>query len=281
LTQLNFSLPETIRLAWVSDGVRNLREPVIRKVRKAWAEIEWRAVCSEVRRCALAQVSEQDMECLAAASKTSGLKTIPLRVEERSNPDDVASLLFHVAIGKKRDASEFKSAWIRRDHDAMGELLGYPPCCRRFYHRIFAEERLTDPMWAIAQGSESSRKEADSIVLSGPPLLNLLLRSLGLRAIPHFPCSMECPGSVALANHLMDTGRSLGFSDEVNWLQEMLAWPVEWTALHGIAEIRTPIVKICTRTDATAGKRTIRWVGVGYPPDGVRGAAFPFKHPHE
>jgi hypothetical protein len=28
MTQLNFKLPEAVRLAWVSDGVRNLRQPI-------------------------------------------------------------------------------------------------------------------------------------------------------------------------------------------------------------------------------------------------------------
>jgi hypothetical protein len=88
---------------------------------------------------------------------------------------------------------------------------------------------------------------------------------------------MDCADSLALANQFIDLGKSLHFSGEIDWLNEMLSWPVEWSALHGIAEIRTPIVKISTSTDATAEKFTIRWIGKGYPPDGARGLAFPFK----
>lgn len=277
VTRLKFSLPETIRLAWVSDGVRILREPIIRKVRRAWREIDWRAVCQGVRRCSLAQVSGEDIADLQSAVTKSGMQAALLRVEERGGQSGRAALLLRVAIGRKRDVSEFKAAWIGHDHEAMGALLGYPACCRRFYQRVFVEERLTDPVWAMAQGSEGARKQADSVDLSGPPLLNLLLRSVGVRAVPHFPCSVDCEESSAFAGRLMETGRSIGFADEVAWLEDMLCWPAEWTALHGTAEIRTPIVKICTRTDATAGKLTIRWLGKVYPPDGVRGTAFPYK----
>lgn len=277
MTRLDFRLPETVRLAWVSDEVRNLRQPMMRKVARAWAEMEWRSVPAHLRRCALCLVSSADFVNLAAQVAQCGLKAMPMRVEETSGLPGSATMLLHVVVARKRDAAEFKSAWIRGSSDAMGDLLGYPPCCRQFFQRIFVEQRITDPLWSIAQASALSRREDNSVVLSGPPLLNLLLRSIGLRAIPHFPCSMDCPHSLALANRFMDLGKSLGFSDEIQGLHEMLSWPAEWSALHGIAEIRTPIVKISTTTDATAEKRIIQWIGKGYPPGGARGLAFPFQ----
>ncbi len=277
MTRLDFRLPETIRLAWVSDDVRSLRQPMMRKIARAWAEVEWRSVSAHLRRCALCLVSSADFVNLAAQAASCGLKAMPLRVEETRSIPGPATMMLHVVIVKKRDAREFKSAWIGGNSEAMGDLLGYPPCCRQFFQRIFVEQHFTDPVWAIAQASRLSRREDGSIVLSGPPLLNLLLRSIGLRAIPHFPCSMDCTDSLALAERFMDLGKSLGYSDEIQGLNEMLSWPAEWSALHGIAEIRTPIVKISTSTDATAEKFTIRWIGDGYPPDGARGLAFPFK----
>ena len=277
MTRLEFRIPETIRLAWVSDDARSLRQPMIRKIARAWAEVEWRSVSAHLRRCALCLVSSTDFVTLAAQAAGCGLKAMPLRVEETRSFPGPTTMMLHVVIAKKRDAKEFKSAWIGGNSEAMGDLLGYPPCCRQFFQRIFVEQRLADPVWAIAQASRLSRRDDDSIILSGPPLLNLLLRSLGLRAIPHFPCSMDCLDSVALANRFMDLGKSLGYADEIQLLKEMLSWPAEWSALHGIAEIRTPIVKISTSTDATAEKLIIRWIGDGYPPDGAQGLAFPFK----
>jgi hypothetical protein len=62
----------------------------------------------------------------------------------------------------------------------------------------------------------------------------------------------------------------------MDWLDEVLAWPVEWSALHGIAEIRTPIAKVAMQTDATASKYTIQYPGRGYPREGARGLVFPY-----
>jgi hypothetical protein len=183
MTRLNFKLPEAVRLAWVSDEVRTLRRPMIQKVARAWAEMEWRSVDAHLRRCALCLVSSDDMVSLDSEAAKSGLKAVPLRVEETRSFPGPATMMLHVVVAKKRDAAEFKSAWIRRDFDAIGELLGYPSCCRQFFQRIFIEQQLNDPIWSIAQASKLSRCNGDSIVLSGPPLLNLLLRSIGLRAI--------------------------------------------------------------------------------------------------
>ena len=33
-------------------------------------------------------------------------------------------------------------------------------------------------------------------------------------------------------------------SEVVSWLMEMLSWNVQWSALHGIAEIKTPVFPI-------------------------------------
>jgi hypothetical protein len=59
----------------------------------------------------------------------------------------------------------------------------------------------------------------------------------------------------------------------------VLSWPVEWSGLHGIAEIKTPVLKISARTDATAEKYTVRWSGTGYPDEGATGLRFPYRAP--
>jgi hypothetical protein len=72
-------------------------------------------------------------------------------------------------------------------------------------------------------------------------------------------------------------GNFMGFGQEMEWLQSILSWPVEWTALHGIAELKTPILKVISNTDATGNKLRIRWKGHAYPPEGEHGTAFPYQ----
>jgi hypothetical protein len=65
----------------------------------------------------------------------------------------------------------------------------------------------------------------------------------------------------------------------MDWLLEILSWPVEWSALHGIAEIKTPVLKVCTRTDATPSKYVVRRQGDAYPEEGAKGLTFAYRLP--
>ena len=115
------------------------------------------------------------------------------------------------------------------------------------------------------------------MVASGPPLLNPVWYSVGTRAIAHWPCSLDCRKSEQLGMQFLDLGRSLGFTEEVECLMELLDWPVEWSALHGIAEIRTPVVKIAGRNDPTTERYVVRWMERAFPPTERAGLAFPYS----
>ena len=281
LKRLNFTLPTFLRIAWVSEEVRNVYEPKIRSIAQAWSEIEWRSVPAGIRQSALCVVYADFYETFCAKVVACGLEILPLRVEERSTSQRSApgkQVLLHVFVGKRKNAKAFKSAWIRRDSDRLGELLGYPECCREFIRRCRANDGLADMTWPIAGNTKDAKRKDRTIVVSGSPLLNILLRRVNVRALPHLPCRFDCPNSQALANQWTDLGRSLGFREEMEWLTDILSWPAEWSALHGIAEIRSPILKACacTQTDATAQKYAVRWLGNTYPANAPRGVVFPY-----
>ena len=69
---------------------------------------------------------------------------------------------------------------------------------------------------------------------------NILLRWVGPRIVFHLPCSFDCRPTVELADKFTQIARDAGFHQEMDWLEEMLSWHVEWSALNGIAEIMTP-----------------------------------------
>jgi hypothetical protein len=75
---------------------------------------------------------------------------------------------------------------------------------------------------------------------------------------------------------LLTVSEQAGYSEEVGWIKQILSWPVEWSALHGIAEVKSPIIKIATRTDSTASKYVVRWTGTDYPDEGAVGLRFPY-----
>jgi len=97
--------------------------------------------------------------------------------------------------------------------------------------------------------------------------------------VPHLPCRFDCPATVALADQLIAVGRDGGFGHEMDWLMEMLSWPVEWSALHGIAEIKTPVLKVSAQTDATAVRYVVRRKGDDHPSAAGKGLSLPYRAP--
>jgi hypothetical protein len=182
-----------------------------------------------------------------------------------------------VVLGRAPDVATFQRAWVANDHDCMGDLLGYPPCCRQAYARRDAGSHSLDPTWPIFVDTIRATGQDPQSPVSAPPVSNMLWRQLGLRAIPHLPCRFDCPKTGELGLRFLDAAGQAGFHDEAGWLEEILSWPVQWSALHGIAEIKTPVLKMSARTDATGNKLTVRWEGSRYPEEGPIGVAFPYK----
>lgn len=287
-SRLSFRLPDFTRYSWVSDKARSVWELRIQSILSSWTEIEWRSVAEGKRSCTLRMVSPEELITLAPQMARHGLSILPLSMQGVS-PQPYSNttieyragepFTYHAVIGLPRDTAKFHEAYQSGVQDTIGYLLGYPDCCRNFFQRVWVEEQRIDTTWSMATNTEEREQTDLTCKVSGLPGANILLRWLGIRAVPHLPCSFSCMATVEQANHYMDLGRQLGYEAEMDWLEEMLAWPVEWSALHGIAEIKTPVVKIASCTDATAEKCTVQRLGTSYPAEGAQGLVFPYRIP--
>jgi hypothetical protein len=152
-------------------------------------------------------------------------------------------------------------------------------CCFEFFRRFWIEQGYRDTTWpaAAATGVAVIGQFESSVEINTPPETNVLCRWLGARAVPHLPCTFDCRESVVLARALLNVGVQSGFDGEVQWLLQILRWPVEWSALNGIAEIKTPIAKVSAATETTSTKYVVRRVGDGYPAEGATGITFPYS----
>jgi hypothetical protein len=106
------------------------------------------------------------------------------------------------------------------------------------------------------------------------------LRPLGIDLLGYLPCSFDCEESQRLGSARLVLGRETGMVEAIAWLEAMLDWPAEWSALHGIAELKTAILKTAYNTDFTARKVTVRYHGRALAADGARGLTFAYKDPH-
>lgn len=282
-------LPDFTRISWVNDRAREAWEPRIARIGSAWAQIEWRSVESGIRRCALTSVPSDQLVHRSAEWAGRGLATMPVAMSGTSPGYASTSIAprvgepfeYRVAVGALADVGEFKRAIDAGDDRTIGRLLGFPDCCIAFFRGTWVEEGCVDTTWAMAANDGRLDDGARLIEIDAdtPFQANILWRWVGPRAVPHLPCSFSCQATVAFADRLMALGRESGHDAEMDWLEEILSWPVSWSALHGIAEVKTPVLKVSTRTDATAHEFIVRRHGRRLPAEAVAGLGFPFRSP--
>lgn len=81
------------------------------------------------------------------------------------------------------------------DPSLTGRLLGYPPCCLRFYQKNLAKA----PTWGM---DLTLLSKSSSIKV--PYIMNISARSFyNLSLLSHFPCSTHCQASIRLARTMM------------------------------------------------------------------------------
>jgi hypothetical protein len=288
MERLDFELPDFTRLMWVTDRARGVWEPRLERIRKAWLEIEWLAVAEGVRRCCITFATPEDFLTRGPQWANLGLNASPVALEAVSNYSygnrsqvyqPGKPFVFRFVLGKPADVVAFQAAYVSSDEQAIAEFLGYPPCCYEMYRRVWVDEGCVDTTWAMALNTAAPVNGDRVLRVAGPPEANILCRWIGVRAVSHLPCRFDCPLTVALGKQFMDIGRRAGYREEMAWLREILSWPVEWSALHGIAEIKTPVLKVSTSTDATARKYAVQRPGDTYPPEAVHGLYFPYQVP--
>ena len=288
MERLDFQLPDFTRLSWTSDEARREWEPRLQGFSRAWADIEWRSIKAGVRRCALTVVPAQDLVARSAKWASHELSGLPLETQGMGNfgyssttvqPSLGMPFGYRVVIGTPADVAEFKAAYDSSDNLRIGQLLGFPDCCLQFFEDTWVNASMVDTTWPMAVRTVAPGNSETVLQVSGPPEANILWRWMSVRAVPHLPCSFDCKASVEFGRKLMAVGRDIGFSKEIDDALEILSWPVEWNALHGIAEIRTPILKASVRTDATAKKYVVQRPGDTYPADGAQALTFPYNTP--
>ena len=288
-----FRLPEFCRTMWASDGARQAWEPVFRSISVAWDAIELLSVQEGVRDCALRFADSDAILSAAASAAEMGLALLPLQKQGADSATYSARATRHIegrpfryryVVGKVSSISEFRHAWLKSDQARIGSLLGYPSCCTDFFGEVWVRRSLMDTTWAMALNTESDvdgsgiEAEGDRALSFSPEgACNILWRWLGIRQVPHLPCSFECSETASFGQAIAEVGRRHGFADEIDKIDEILSWPVEWSSRNGIAEIRTPVLKTAVPTDPVSVRHTVQLKGSSYPISGATGLSFPYK----
>ena len=265
-------LPDFARHAWASEPARQRWEPRLDAIRHAWRDIEWLSAAHGARPCALVSIGHSEVATLKERWQAH-------RLNASSVPPSSAAVgtgRVLAFVGERSAVRRALEAWGARDDLEVGSLLGYPECCRRFFRHAWVESGRIDTTLDMALGGPFADRTFD-IAPPAAPHCNVLWRRLGPRAVAHLPCAFSCAPTLAIGRVLWEIGDRAGYGAEREWLEEILSWPAAWSALHGIAEVKTPVLKIAMRTDHTDQKWSIRWHGTCYPEEGASGLAFPYR----
>ena len=289
---LDFVLPRFSRHAWTSDTARDEWGPRMGKIRAAVQDLTLEAVSRGMRACGVIQARDGELDEVVSRCADRGIAVVP--IERASSPRSAASVTANYAleslvcatvpsgmamavVGRSTNLERMAAVWERGARAAVAALLGYPQCCNSFLAQLVEERRL-DATWSVAQGT-GHVIEQSHIGIRAIPQTNLLWAPLGITLLPHIPCDFGCGASRHVVDEMTDLGLAMGYEAEIGWMQEIMSWSVQWSALHGIAEAKTPVLKMITRTDATASKYTLDWEGAGQPESAVQGLNFPHQPP--
>jgi hypothetical protein len=285
MDRLDFKLPDFCRVGWASEVAKKRWSPVIDSVRQLWRTLEIETVRHGVRRVGLVMLPGTVSPHPEGMPAITGLASKPLYsmspktmyISDRNISHVGGDWVVH-AVGLKSDVDEAVHAFKLGQDEILGRLLGYPDCCIRFFQEVWTGQHYIDTTWPMAvrcvDGTLRNMREFEAPVKAET---NLLLRWLGVRPVFHLPCSFHCDNTRQTAADIKEIAKKIGQESAIESLYEMLLWPVQWTALHGIAEIEMPILRISTRTDATAIKYTVRLLGASKAVDCAPvGTRFPY-----
>lgn len=157
----------------------------------------------------------------------------------------------------------------RRLVEATPAAGAVPACCAQARAGVAVGSEAIVALWASAPGEHE---------VAGPAELSPLLSRVGLRVLDHVPCRPDCEASRALAAARIAELRARD-PEASAWLLEALGWPIRWSALHGIAEVKTPVFKLCHEVGHTAACHALVRAGEGWPEAGAQGVRAPFRAP--
>ena len=283
---LDFRLPPFTRFTWVSEDARSLWLPRLQRLQRMLDSLAVHVAADGVVACATRPVKPGDVRELTARAEDAGLVLDIL--DEGKMPGQAAAMGSRarrirrtVVIGTSTSVGRYVEAHAEGDEETLANLSGQPICC-------LGGARGADPIWQMANASAFATP-VDSVLPSGArefrlnipanPACNPLLGIFDLQITPHRPCSFDCAYSIALADDIVHCGRRSGLGEDIEMLISVLSWPMEWSALNGIAEIRTPILKAATDTVATGDRIVVAYEGTEMPELAARGRSFPYLLP--
>jgi uncharacterized protein len=283
--RLPFRLPPFQRLMWTSREAAAAWQPRIREITRAVPGAVPRWLDDTDRSLALLTLAPWQVLALRTVLARHRLVAAVLPPPAASGALTAVRSPLHclVAAGTEQAVRTAQQLWEASEADELATAANIPPCCVRaatddrdaaWHDRTWPSATRTDATGAAGAGPADGSPAP--LTLPAAPQTSTFLARLGLRAAQHDPCRSSCADSHRDGDAFL---AALGacHPEAARRLTEMLSWPLEWSARHGIAEIRTPILKLAHHTDPTSRTLCINVTSPNYPAEGATGLRFPYR----
>lgn len=252
-------LPDWTRWSWASVTEREWWAPLFSAASNAYQELERLSVVEGLRPAAFVNVAPDKLIENVEWARNHNILCVPVSMTGISSSYSSTQLPVTNNLYAYR-VLFVQPEWYSRTNNLadnnLGELLGYPACCRAAFDATWGQKQV-DSTWEQTKAGTASQGPAES---------STLMRWMGLRFVSHMPCTMNCQASVDIGKRMFDLGVRHGYKEEMHTIREVLNWPMEWSRLFGIAEIVTPALKISTRSDWTPTKDAFTRTGTYIKP---------------
>jgi len=252
------------RIFWKrkNDRVMNLMQRVSRVCHFA----EYETVRRRLRKACTFHIEPVAFEDQVERIANDGLYWLPIKRSKKyegfshkhfpTNKADPDSTVYGVLSWKLDYAREFKEASKGKvDHKKIAQLLGYPPCCIKFFDEVWTAG-FYDPIWQAAENTEGSKRSGNTIELETNAYPNESKPYFGLRLVPQLTCSFRCQASEKQAKIFVDVMRKTD-KEVCEFLVDYLKGPMTWSVLHGIAQVETEDLLGITNSMPTREKYTV------------------------
>lgn len=267
------------RLVWNSGFARNKYESVLGKAASLHDKAEYEMVRQGKRKCGTLHLTPRNFHILIERLKKDGMVWLPIQWSKNYSgfshhhlptvEGDSDSSCYGVMARNLEDAEAFRTASAyngrnarKVDHEVIGELLGFPSCCTKFFVEEWGKG-FFDPVWQSAIKAEKGGEISDRVIeVEGHIHTNQMLRYYGFRTTSHFPCNLNCEGSIEMGDVWLGVMEKTNKA-ETDVLIEILEMPLIWSCLHGIATVETPAFTVITNSLPTKDRWTVMYNAPG------------------
>lgn len=241
-----------VSIAWKSKAIAQKWEPIRQNINQATHIAEYEMIKRGYRHCDVFSFSPQNFDNQINWVIENGY--VPLTILRSESYEgyghrhycvdkmDWNVFSYSVIADTLENAKKFQQASLGNvNHKVIGQLLGYPDCCIDFFLPIWLEKHIMDPMWEIAENTETSKKISDNVIeVSGNPMLNRMARYFMLQVCPFFTHSYTCKEAITFSEHWYDIMHE-HYPYDSEQLLELLSMPMTWSHHNMIIYVDHPL----------------------------------------